>query len=299
MRPLPEARASFGPTVRPVESRSALVVSHHLGGFLRIGSAGLLRPAAGPGVRRVLRCRPVASRRLGRAVRSPRRGFSLRRVPLVSSRFCIAASVAFLSFASVLRFRSCPVARAASLPKKRGEGLGPPGGRSHRASSRCAGAEASASGGRSRRPPTAEAIGFEGVPRAGHRGGLRDSRGPKLSRALPEGVGVIHRGGERLTGPRSGRLRYFNRGGSDGDRRSGASNRRTVPGSSGCSDPPKRTPTSRRRAREEEVRGLLAEAGGSVPSCAPEFVEPSALPVARFRGQQPSGGAADFKALLR
>jgi hypothetical protein len=48
--------------------------------------------------------------------------------------------------------------------------------------------------------------------------------------------------------------------------------------------------------------------GGAGPSCRsemvrtllrPEFVAPPALPVARFRGQLPSGGAADFKALLR
>jgi len=48
-----------------------------------------------------------------------------------------------------------------------------------------------------------------------------------------------------------------------------------------------------------EVRGLITEVNGSVPSRAPEFVAPSASPVARFGGQQPSGGAADFKALLR
>jgi hypothetical protein len=46
-RPLPGACAPFGPTVRPVESCSARVVSHHLDGLLRVGSAGLLRPAAG------------------------------------------------------------------------------------------------------------------------------------------------------------------------------------------------------------------------------------------------------------
>jgi hypothetical protein len=34
-------------------SCSALVVSHHLGGFLRAGAAGLLHPAASSGVRRV------------------------------------------------------------------------------------------------------------------------------------------------------------------------------------------------------------------------------------------------------
>jgi hypothetical protein len=54
-RPLPEARAPFGPMVRPIESCSALVVSHHLDGLLRVGAAGLLRPAAGSGVRRVSR----------------------------------------------------------------------------------------------------------------------------------------------------------------------------------------------------------------------------------------------------
>jgi hypothetical protein len=74
-----------GPT-----SRSALVVSHHLGGLLRTGAAGLLRPAPGLGVRRVSgRTRPHDSRR-GRSGRErpfPRRGQStLRRVPLVSSR---------------------------------------------------------------------------------------------------------------------------------------------------------------------------------------------------------------------
>jgi hypothetical protein len=87
-RPLPEAEASFGPTVPPVESRSALVVSHHLDGFLRAGAAGLLHPAAGSGVRRVSCFRhPRApeggldGRRIPRAA-----GHTLRRVPLISSR---------------------------------------------------------------------------------------------------------------------------------------------------------------------------------------------------------------------
>jgi hypothetical protein len=40
----------------PATSCSALVVSHHLGGLLRAAAAGLLHPAAGPGVRRVSRC---------------------------------------------------------------------------------------------------------------------------------------------------------------------------------------------------------------------------------------------------
>jgi len=53
------------------DSRSALVVSHHLDGFLRNRPAGLLRPATGPGVRRVVTRDGV---------------HTLRRVPLVSSR---------------------------------------------------------------------------------------------------------------------------------------------------------------------------------------------------------------------
>jgi hypothetical protein len=79
--------------VRPVDSRSALVVSHHLDGLLRIGSAGLLHPAAGLwGSSRF----PVQPGHLSvsgvSALRFPRRGDSLRRVPLVSSRSCITAS---------------------------------------------------------------------------------------------------------------------------------------------------------------------------------------------------------------
>jgi hypothetical protein len=43
------------------------------------------------------------------------------------------------------------------------------------------------------------------------------------------------------------------------------------PGSVGCSDPPKRTPTSTRRARDREARWAGAEAPASVSSRAPEF----------------------------
>jgi hypothetical protein len=42
-------QAPFGPALRPAGSRSALVVSHHLDGFLRTRAAGLLHPAAGLG----------------------------------------------------------------------------------------------------------------------------------------------------------------------------------------------------------------------------------------------------------
>jgi hypothetical protein len=85
MRPLPEARAPFGPTVRPVESCSTLGVSHPLGGLLHIGVAGLLRPAAGYGVRRVSRCPSHHLVGDGYERSVPRAAVTLRRVPLVSS----------------------------------------------------------------------------------------------------------------------------------------------------------------------------------------------------------------------
>jgi len=46
---LPGAETPFGSTVPPVESRSVLVVSHHLDGLLHTNAAGLLHPAAGLG----------------------------------------------------------------------------------------------------------------------------------------------------------------------------------------------------------------------------------------------------------
>jgi hypothetical protein len=52
----PAAEAADSPSgqgFHPPTSCSVRVVSHHLDGFLRTGAAGLLRPATGPGVRRV------------------------------------------------------------------------------------------------------------------------------------------------------------------------------------------------------------------------------------------------------
>jgi len=116
MRPLPEARAPFGPAVRPVESCSALGVSHPLGGLLRIGVAGLLRPAAGYGVRRVSRCpshplygdgyEPSVSRAAVHPTKS-----SPRQQP-----FRITAVVASLPLPSVL------MVQPGDLPKKKGGG---------------------------------------------------------------------------------------------------------------------------------------------------------------------------------
>jgi len=72
-------------------SRSVLVVLHHLDGFLRSEVAGLLHPAADPGVRRVSAvCRLVANRRTGGLETCD--AFpatllrTLRRIPLADSR---------------------------------------------------------------------------------------------------------------------------------------------------------------------------------------------------------------------
>jgi hypothetical protein len=72
-RPLREACASVGSRLRGLDSRSALVVSHHLGGFLRGRVAGLLHPASGYGVRRVAGRSPVPCG-AGGTFRSLRRG---------------------------------------------------------------------------------------------------------------------------------------------------------------------------------------------------------------------------------
>jgi len=62
-------RRGFGERRPAAPSCSALVVSHHLDGLLRAGSAGLLHPAAGSGVRRVSARseRGVCTLRLGRS----------------------------------------------------------------------------------------------------------------------------------------------------------------------------------------------------------------------------------------
>lgn len=61
-------RTAFGLSVPPDNSRSTLVVSHHLGGLLRATAAGLLHPAASHGVRRVSRCRRPSHSRVLRPV---------------------------------------------------------------------------------------------------------------------------------------------------------------------------------------------------------------------------------------
>ena len=87
-RPLPEAEASFGPTVPTARSCSVLVVSHHLDGFLRAEATGLLHPAADCEVRRVSCFQPPGvSEDVLEDLGIPRAaGRTLRRVPLASSR---------------------------------------------------------------------------------------------------------------------------------------------------------------------------------------------------------------------
>jgi len=68
--------SSFGFGMPLPKSRSVLVVSHHLDGFLRAWLAGLLHPAADPGVR-LVSCRPKP--RIPRDATTPRRTPPTRR----------------------------------------------------------------------------------------------------------------------------------------------------------------------------------------------------------------------------
>jgi len=65
--------------VPPPKSRSVLVVSHHLDGFLRARPAGLLHPAADPGVRRVSRCASTSITGSSRSLPNPTRRFPATR----------------------------------------------------------------------------------------------------------------------------------------------------------------------------------------------------------------------------
>ena len=72
------ASVAVGLLVPPSKSCSALVVSHHLDGFLRSCSVGLLHPTADPGVHRVSANRSPGRDRLRRVTRSGRSGGSPR-----------------------------------------------------------------------------------------------------------------------------------------------------------------------------------------------------------------------------
>jgi hypothetical protein len=87
LRQLQASEDALGPSLLRDRSRSALVVSHHLDGFLRNRAAGLLRPAADHGVRSVsLRGLPTADRSRWRATAASPLRTTLRRIPLVDSR---------------------------------------------------------------------------------------------------------------------------------------------------------------------------------------------------------------------
>jgi len=92
---------------------SALVGSHHLGGFLLRSFAGLLRPAADPGVRRVSGAvdsdRQARRPSPTRSSPSPRRPFRTpRRMILVCSRFHVTVAFASLVFGPPLSRRASP-----------------------------------------------------------------------------------------------------------------------------------------------------------------------------------------------
>jgi hypothetical protein len=106
--PLPEAEASFGPTVPAADSRSVHVVSHHLDGFLHAGAAGLLHPAASLGVRRVSRSGfPVTRGCPASPSRSPRRGSYPSKSSPHQQPYRITAAVALLPLLHVLLARTC------------------------------------------------------------------------------------------------------------------------------------------------------------------------------------------------
>jgi hypothetical protein len=101
-RPLPEAEASFGPTLPSADSRSTLMVSHHLDGFLRARVTGLLHPATSQGFAAFHACRRPAPPEGGaiRRVHSPRRGSHPSKTSPRQQPYRITAAVAFLSLPS-------------------------------------------------------------------------------------------------------------------------------------------------------------------------------------------------------
>jgi hypothetical protein len=119
-RSKPPATHTLGPTMPPVDSCSALVVSHHRDGFLRVVDRGLVAS----------RCRswgsprfPTSRARLHPKVRGTRSPSSRRRHPsknpphLQPSR--VAAVVAFLPFPARVRPASDDLATAARGPRAR------------------------------------------------------------------------------------------------------------------------------------------------------------------------------------
>ena len=83
----PGSRGSLRSDATTRHSRSALVVSHHLDGFLHIEVTGLLHPATGKGFATFHNCRPSRRPRALERRCAPRDAVhTLRRLPLASSR---------------------------------------------------------------------------------------------------------------------------------------------------------------------------------------------------------------------
>jgi hypothetical protein len=127
-RPLRGAEAPVGPAPPGAGSCSALVVSHHYDGLLRVEVAGLLHPATGRGFTAFRACRlEVARRRPAAGIRSRGAFRTLRRVPLVSSRTRITAAVAFLSFCPARRGGPAETGDRADRDPRRSGGRTPEG----------------------------------------------------------------------------------------------------------------------------------------------------------------------------
>jgi hypothetical protein len=144
--------------------------------------------------------------------------------------------------------------------------------------------------------PAAEAVGKPRGYLACQPKLARDLPLPKQEKALPEGRRPSTEVGG-CAGRGSGRLGIFSPKRVRRSHRGGSGTEGPVPGSRGCSDPPKRTPTSTRWARNQEVRGISAEAESSVPSCAPEFVATSRLTRCQVRRSTALRGSGRLQGL--
>ena len=97
----PQATAPFGPAVPTAGSRSALVLSQHLDGLLRIEhSRACCIPHPVLGFARFPAFRPRSPAEAVRGCRSPfpRARYTPRRIPLTHSRYASPRPVAFLTF---------------------------------------------------------------------------------------------------------------------------------------------------------------------------------------------------------
>jgi hypothetical protein len=235
--------------VRTIDSRSVLGVSHPLGGFLRVGAAGLLHPATGSGVRCVSRRPTHPLLEMGSNLPFPATLLTLRRVPLVSSSSASLRSSASLPFPSVLPGLPCPSSRRKGVGE-RPPAIGSPG-------------FLGVAGWPEPPWPEAEA---PGIPKGTSRSGRSRPRSPDRPKpAGPPSVHVesrFHRGG-RLSDRQGGRLvpsrpesRPAEAGPGDGVPFREALDAEASIASRGGAE---------NRCLPKQVRVLL---GGSVPACA-------------------------------